>query len=674
MVKVFLCETAKDCFSRLQALVREIEDVCVLFPSAHFYDQFTCFYPRIDPHLLFTPSKLLYGLNEESYTEEIACLFNEYDGSIDPNLFLLDAEIRENLSNFKGIGFFSENFLKADHRFPYKNCILYGPFPKNLQTALIGKLKKIFSSIFIIKRGFNKDLLPLPETLKSYHVETITEEKLWIEKRLQQNTKIPFTAYCTNEFIPLFEEKYDAVTLNWLAWQELGNLGSFLIYLRIIVQDDALFKAYKKDLDEAYAQCLVEGFNALKSYLLEHDKLWIKDFTLWEFPQEANVSQYIQIFQQTEFVSIFSKKNYAYLANCLFPYTKNQFFAYLRKTFKIYRKIPRVNLLQWEEAIYFPIKNCYFVHALSEGGDDKKQLSWLSEIANEGGIVEVCSPLMDEKGMPQKTLLEANVNEGYLYAFSHEKSIPSKVLALPKERIKFSCKAWERFYLCPRRTWLDVILKADPMAIDNHCLKAKIFGEWVHDNLQFSLSPKSLQAWQANITKNATGRWEKLTKQLNHKLPYVFNQWHLRALELSHKMAYACEDLFKEGWQLFSEYALPKNIEYNGRIDLLAIKGKQAIIIDYKTAAHYLFTKQQIRRGHGLQLLLYGRSLHKFYENITLRVIDKNGNNLTLNLSDISESVKDLELWIKNLTVTGLYEPLPEERENTLPLCWQKNM
>lgn len=674
MVKAFLCETVKDCVSRLQALMMGVEDVCVLFPSAHFYDQFTYFYPQIDPNLLFTPSKLLHDLNSESCTEEIACLFNAYDGSMDPNLFLLKPEFEEQLKHFDGIGFSSENFLKAERRFPYKNCILYGPFPKNLQTILIEKLKKIFSSIFIIKREFNEALLPLPATFKSYHVETITEEKLWVQKRLQQSKKIPFIIYQTNEFIPLFEEEYDTIKLNWLAWQELGNYGSFLIYLRSITQDDALFKSYKEDLQEAYAQCLVEDFSVLQSYLLEHDKSWIKNFTLWEFPQEAKISQYIQIFQQTAFVTVFSDKNYAHLANCLLPYTKNQFFAYLRRVFKIYKKAPRLNFLSWEEAIYFSIKNCYFVHALSDGRDDKKQLSWLSEVVNEGGNVEVCAPLIDEKGMAQKPLLASNVNASCWDAFSHEKSIPAKGLALPKECIKFSCKAWERFYLCPRRTWLDVILKTDPMSIDSRCLKAKIFGEWVHDNLQFNVSPRSLQAWQENIVKNSTNRWQKLTKQLNHKMPYVFTQWHLRALELSHKMAYACEDLFKEGWQLFSEYALPKNTEYNGRIDLLAIKEKHAVIIDYKTASHYAFTKQQISRGYGLQLLLYGRSLQKSYENITLRVIDKNGNNLILNLSDISESVKNLELWIKNLTATGLYEPLPEEKENTLPLCWQKNI
>lgn len=674
MVKAFLCETTKDCISRLQMLMQGIQDVCVLFPSKHFYDQFTCFYPQIDSKFLFTTSKLLYELTGEEGAEEIACLFNEYDGSIDPNLFLLNPDFQEKLNNCANIGFLSENVLKSDHPFPYKNCILYGPFPTQLLKAFVERLGKIFSSIFIIKRGFDGNRSSLPTNIKSYHVENITAEKLWVQKRLQQDTKARFVSCRAHEFIPLFEEKFDSITLNWLTWQEWGTLGSFLIYLRSITHDTALFESYRKDLKEAYSQCLMEDFNVLQTYLLEHNKTWIKTFKRWLFPQKANVNEYIQVFHQAELASIFPEKFYETLANCLLPCTKNQFFAYLRKRFKLNEQAALLNLLHWEEAIYLPVKDCYFVHVISNTGEDKQQLSWLAEVVNEGGEVEVCAPLLDEKGMTQKPLLEANTKENYFDTFSPEKSTSVKGLALPKERVKFSCKAWERFYLCPRRTWLDVILKAEHASIDNHCLKAKLLGEWVHDNLQFNVSPSSLQDWQENISKKATDRWQKLTQLLNHSLPYIFTQWHLRALALSHKMAHACEDLFNEGWQLFSEYSLPKNAEHTGRIDLLAIKGKQAIIIDYKTAAHYAFTKQQISRGHGLQLLLYGRNLQKTYENIILRVIDKNGNNLTLNLSDISESVKDLELWMQNMISKGLYESIPEENGNTLPLCWPKNI
>ena len=90
MVKAFLCETTKDCISRLQMLMQEIQDVCVLFPSTHFYDLFVKFCPQIDAKRLLTPSKLLNELNEESFTEEIAYLFNEYEDIVDPNLFLLN--------------------------------------------------------------------------------------------------------------------------------------------------------------------------------------------------------------------------------------------------------------------------------------------------------------------------------------------------------------------------------------------------------------------------------------------------------------------------------------------------------------------------------------------------------------------------------------------------------
>jgi|GEM_PF-3444915 len=674
MVKAFLCETTKDCISRLQILMQKIQDVCVLFPSAHFYDLFVKFCPQIDAKRLFTPSKLLHELNEESFTEEIAYLFNEYEGSVDPNLFLLNPEFHGNLSNYENIGFLSENFFKRKASSPYKNCILYGPFPPQLLKAFVERLGKIFSSIFIIKRNFKEDLLKLSENIKSYHVENITEEKLWVQKRLEKEDQIPFVAYDTKEFSALFDKRYDPVKLNGLAWQELGTLGSFLIYLRSITKDNALFESYKKDLMEAYKQCLVDDFTLLQQYLLEHDKSWIKTFKRWQFPQKANVNEYIQIFRQTELAPIIPEKAYEMLANCLLPYSKNQFFAYLRKILKKYSNASKENILSWAEAIYLPIKDCYYIHAISDEQYTTKQLVWLSEIEKAGGKMEVCASLMDEKGMRQTPLLSANNYEKFFDEFSHGKFTVAKRLTLPQERVKFSCKAWERFYLCPRRTWVDAVLKAEPISLDNHCLKTKIFGEWVHDNLQFEFPPKTLKDWHENIEKNSAARWDKIRELLKDRIPYVFSQWHLRALRLSHKMAQSCEDLFNEDWQLFSEYSLPKSAEYTGRIDLLAIKGKQAIIIDYKTAAHYTFTKQQIGKGHGLQLLLYGRQLQKIYDEIILRVIDKNGNNLTLNLSDISESVKDLELWMKTFISTGLYESLPQENANTLPLCWPQNI
>ena len=114
---------------------------------------------------------------------------------------------------------------------------------------------------------------------------------------------------------------------------------------------------------------------------------------------------------------------------------------------------------------------------------------------------------------------------------------------------------------------------------------------------------------------------------------------------------------------------MPKNSKFNGRIDLLATKESRAVIVDYKTAV-YSFTKQQISRGHGLQLLLYGRQLQSVYEDISLRIVDKNGSNAILNLSDLSESAQGVETWMGEFIQTGLYETLPEEKPETLPLCW----
>ncbi len=668
MVKVFLCETAGECFSQLHKIIEKESSCCVLFPNDHFYDLFTYHYPQMDVNFLFTPRKLLQVLSKEAISKSVVYIFKDYTEDIDPNLFFLDSTIGEDRNYFDGLGFLTENLKEVTINFD--SCILYGFFPKNVLGVLIEKLEKIFKTIFFIKRDFKKNLLCSFSNIKSYHVENVTEEKLWIQKRLRKD--IPFVNCSVTQFRQLFQKDCDVILNRWLAWQEACSLGSFLIYLRGVVQENELFEVYKKDLKEAYSQCLIEDFRVLKQYLIEHDKLWIKDFIYEEFPSCSNFCAYLQVLKNTPFASILTERDYELLSKCLKPCTAIQFFAYLRRIIKSNVGSLDKRMLKWEQAVYLPIKDCYLTCAL-DGIEAKNQLAWLFELEKGGAVIEVCASLKDEKGTVQKPLLEANIKETFFNKFSENKKVIENCFCLPPTCIKFSCKAWERFHLCPRRTWLDLVLKVDTCLVDNHCLKAKVLGEWVHDNLQFKSQPKTFKDWQENIKKNAALRWQKLNAHLGQLLPYIFVQWHERALTLSYTMAKACEDLWKDEWQLFSEYSLPKNAENKGRIDLLAVKANQAIIIDYKTTAHYSFSMQQIGRGYGLQLLLYGRQLQKRYENVILRVVDKNGNNLALNLSDITESVHGIELWMKKFIETGVYDALPEEKLETLPLAWMKN-
>ena len=200
--------------------------------------------------------------------------------------------------------------------------------------------------------------------------------------------------------------------------------------------------------------------------------------------------------------------------------------------------------------------------------------------------------------------------------------------------------------------------------------KAKICGEWVHENLGFETQPKNLETWQASIAEKAEKRWQTLELLFPEKVPDQLQQWHTRTYRLSLQMAQACNDLLDGSWKLQSEYVLPKNSENSGRIDLLATRSKEAVIVDFKTATDYTFTTGKLNKGHGLQLLLYGRALEPYCKSIQLRVINGNCDNLILDLHTISPEVNPIEAWLAEVKRTGIFTNLPEEKADTLPFCW----
>ena len=250
--------------------------------------------------------------------------------------------------------------------------------------------------------------------------------------------------------------------------------------------------------------------------------------------------------------------------------------------------------------------------------------------------------------------------------------IPKKNLRIPTELIHFSCKNWERFYLCPRKTWLEKILKAVSVPFYPTVSKALFLGESIHDNLIFDRQPRDLNAWRASIQQCSDARWEKLRRY--HPNISLLQQRHQRALEYSFTMAAACEEFLHDGWQLYSEYVLPKESSHTGRIDLLAVhEGKQKIIIiDYKSGLNETFTPRTLKSGHGWQLLLYGQAMQTLYPTyeIELRMVLRTGETKLLRLNEVDEVVSQMNAWIEKFRQSGLYEDLPEEKAETLPLAF----
>ena len=139
-------------------------------------------------------------------------------------------------------------------------------------------------------------------------------------------------------------------------------------------------------------------------------------------------------------------------------------------------------------------------------------------------------------------------------------------------------------------------------------------------------------------------------------------------------MAAACEDLLHDDWQLYSEYVLPKESLYTGRIDLLAVhEGKQKItIIDYKSGLNETFTPRTLKSGYGWQLLLYGQAMQTLYPmcEVELRMILRTGEAKLLRLDEVNDAISEMNAWIEAFRQSGLYEDLPEEKAETLPLAF----
>ena len=248
------------------------------------------------------------------------------------------------------------------------------------------------------------------------------------------------------------------------------------------------------------------------------------------------------------------------------------------------------------------------------------------------------------------------------------------ILRIPTALIHFSCKNWERFYLCPRKTWLEKILRTVPVPLYPTVSKALFFGESIHDNLIFLRQPHDLNAWEQLIRQRSDVRWQCLCQCNGSNNLSLLRQRHQRALEYSLTMAAACEEFLYDGWRLYSEYTLPKESLYTGRIDLLGMHEEQRkiIIIDYKSGLNETFTPRTLKSGYGWQLLLYGRAMQTLYPmyEVELRMILRTGEAKILRLDEVVDVVSQMNAWIEAFRQSGLYEDLPEEKAETLPLAF----
>ena len=252
------------------------------------------------------------------------------------------------------------------------------------------------------------------------------------------------------------------------------------------------------------------------------------------------------------------------------------------------------------------------------------------------------------------------------------RSVSKTALRIPRELIDFSCKNWERFYLCPRKTWFERILRTASIPLHPFPSKALFLGEWIHDNLLFDQAPHDLIEWKTHIRQHSDDRWKHLC--LYHPNVSLLRQRHQRALEISIEMAESCEEFLGDGWHIYSEQTLPPEAAYNGRIDLLAVHEvrQKIVVVDYKSGENETFTPKRATKGYGWQLLLYGQAVQAVYPSygVDLRIVLRTGETKTLSLDALHEALFEMNAWIDSFRQTGAYKPLPEEKSETLPLAF----
>jgi len=685
MVKVFLCESASACVEQLKALCCSLKRACILVPN-HTYQQ-NCINFCSSNLPIFTPSQWMELLGLRPLKFEESLFLKTYDPFDDPcnntaNLLQVYPEsfqqawlhwMKEN-----EIHHFSDSTQTCVKNLPFDSVILYGHFKPNNRNILVKTLQNLnvngYQILYDNKVNFEKNE-PIKSVENSEYFQAIstkntTVERIFVQKFLEANSNTVCVELPGLSYKSLFHNSIDKHLETWLDWQEKENLSHFLIYLKNhLGKNLEAFKEVKLKLEKAFSVCLTDNFVFLQSYISEKENHWLENHKQGNWPKETSCETFSQILQKIipeNFKPFFLKLP-------LFPFviTKEEFFTYLRRIVST----PKDNLKKFkrfEEVFYFPfdaylIPNC--IHSNKENIDQQIR-SFITSAILEKKKVTVCTPQVSNTKetltylYPSQKIFEIPLKNKGISKAKSNLSLPSKTLQ------KLSCKNWERFCLCPLQTWLETILKTQKTPSHYFRIKAKIIGEWVHENLQFNEQPTTLKDWLQIIQKNTDIRWvflQKIFQQNDQNIPQILKSWHQKSLLWAQQMALACQDLLH--YELYSEWPLPNNVPLKGRIDLLGIRKNEAVIVDYKTAVHYFFTSKQINKGHGLQVWLYGSYLQSIGKSVQLRVVDRFGKSTQLAFDQTQAEVADIQSWLDSIQNSGTYFNLPKENKEILPLC-----
>jgi len=234
-----------------------------------------------------------------------------------------------------------------------------------------------------------------------------------------------------------------------------------------------------------------------------------------------------------------------------------------------------------------------------------------------------------------------------------------------KAALELSCKAWEEVLLSPQRAWFKHILKIEDYPVQmGKSLYSLAKGTWVHTwiNHEKQGVQVNFEEWNQLIEVQARKVFEIVNKtfnSLNRELPDIWKAYWNEARRVTLSLIRTLSENLKDNY-LFSEYPIIStedarenaennfllNIPLKGRIDLIVYplpvlesKDKPLWILDFKTGASGALTKDKVKKGMGIQLVLYGVKFHQEgFKQIEISIVQPGvGLKKQLDLKDILE-------------------------------------
>ena len=221
----------------------------------------------------------------------------------------------------------------------------------------------------------------------------------------------------------------------------------------------------------------------------------------------------------------------------------------------------------------------------------------------------------------------------------HQPFGPYEFTFTPREPLCLSSSAWEEAFNYPALAFYKHILHLSPPQLSISKGASREKGIWVHRWLQEDfddIETIALQFYSKHLSKKTPHQEQNILYQS------LFEEAKAHALQIQTAFQNHFSNLYR-----YAEIELPKDIsleltshpqkslKMRGRIDALlthtAIDKIENVdqpiyIIDFKTSSRKPLTKNNLQKGYGLQLLLYGLALRKIgATQVTLALVSPEG-------------------------------------------------